>query len=81
MPTWVYSGKNGKVERALVSGKTRLLRGEPRPDSHMSETLLKGYYAQECEQGSRFKSGYSKGQLKKVHETALARFNELGQES
>ncbi len=68
------------MERALVTSKV-LLRGEPRPDSHMSETILKGYYKQELEQGSRFRSGYTKNQIKRTHEIALARFGELGQES
>jgi hypothetical protein len=77
---WAYRESGGKVERALVSGK-KLLRGEPRPDLHFSETVLKGYYQQECDQGSRFHSGYSKSQIKKVHSRALERFQQLGQES
>ncbi len=80
LPTWAYREKSGKVERALVTSKI-LLRGEPRPDNHFSETILKGYYAQECEKGSRFRSGYSKKMIKRTHEIALARFGELGKES
>ena len=38
----------------------------------MSEKVLKGYYALECEKGSRFNSGYSKNQIKTVHERNIA---------
>ena len=76
---WVYRNLGNGVEKRLVSHKSRT-RGEARPDNHFSETLLKAYYAQECELGSRFKSGYSKNIIKRVHDTALQRFEQLGQD-
>jgi hypothetical protein len=81
MPSKIaYREVNGKVRRVLVSNRITP-KGETRPDRHVSETILKGYYAMEQEKGCRFRSGYSKNQLKRVHETALSRFDELGMES
>ena len=74
-----YVGKKGKVHRRLLANKQ--VRGEVRPDYHFSQTVLRGYYARECEQGSRFRSNYSKDTIKRAHETALARFSETGAES
>jgi hypothetical protein len=34
---------------------------------------LRAYYKLECEEGSRFRSGYTKNQIKRVHDTAMAR--------
>jgi len=80
MTYFYFVGKDGRVHRRLLTGKKRL-RGEDRPDYHFSQTVLKGYYARECQEGSRFQSGYTKNLIKKVHETALARYAETGQES
>ena len=79
MPTYVYyEGNDGKVHRRLLTGKIRP-RGQERPDKHFSETVLRGYYARECEQGSRFRSGYTKNIIKRVHDNALARFEQTGE--
>jgi hypothetical protein len=73
---WRYQEINGRVEKRIVHSRDApLRRGEPRPDRHFSETLLRAYYALECEQGSRFRSGYPKSIIKRVHENALARDN------
>jgi hypothetical protein len=66
--------KGGRVIKRLVSGNgaKRHPRGERRPDRHFSQTLLRNYYTLECEQGSRFRSIYTKNQIKKVHETRLS---------
>jgi hypothetical protein len=79
MPTYTYyEGSDGRVHRRLVTEKK--LRGGERPDNHFSQTILKGYYKLEQEQGSRFKSGYSKNQIKRAHDNALARFEQTGAE-
>jgi hypothetical protein len=81
MAIWAYrQTRDGRVDKRLVAGK-RMARGESRPDDHFSETILKAYYRQEIEKGSRFRSGYKKSVIKNVHDTALARWRELGQES
>jgi hypothetical protein len=66
-----YREINGRVVKDVIS-RTRL-RGEERPPGHFSETVLKGYYAAECEQGSRFRSGYPAKVTKRVWEHARAR--------
>jgi len=76
---WVYRQRGRGVEKRLLSYKSRA-RGQPRPDDHFSQTLLKAYYEQECQHGSRFRSGYSKNQIRRVHDTALQRFEQLGQD-
>ncbi len=79
---WRYREINGRVEKRIVHPRDApRLRGQPRPDRHFSETLLKAYYAKECEQGSRFRSNYPKSIIKRVHDTALARYDETGEES
>ena len=76
-----YAGRNGTVERELVvKGTKRALRGEYRPARHQSETILKALYELECRDGCRFRSGYTKSVLKHVHETALERYDQTGQE-
>ena len=75
--TITYKEKNGRVIRVISEGR-RKLRGEPPPDRHFSETLLRAYYQLECEQGSRFKSTYTKNQIKRAHDTAIARFEQTG---
>jgi hypothetical protein len=82
MAIWVYKqDRDGRVGKLLVAGDgKRHLRGEEPPDDHLSKTILRAYYRRECEQGSRFWSGYSKDKIKRVHDTALARWHELGQE-
>ena len=72
-----YKLKNGQVVREIVH-RTRV-RGNARPDRHFSETLLRAYYAKECEDGSRFRSTYSKNQIKRAHETAIQRFEQTGE--
>jgi len=42
----------------------------PSPELLHDHKILKGYYRHECEQGSRFRSGYSKKTLAKVYEQA-----------
>ena len=74
-----YRERNGRVEKRIIhNSRLSRLRGEPPPDRHFSETLLRAYYSLECEAGSRFKSKYTKNQIKRVHDTALARFDETG---
>jgi hypothetical protein len=75
-----YSLKDGKVRREIIAqAHKRRLRGLPLPhDRHLSETILKAYYRLECEKGSKFRSGYSKDTIKRVHETALQRFDQTG---
>ena len=80
MATFKYFEKGGRVIRRLLTEKPRL-RGLERPDGHFSETILKGYYARECEEGSRFRSSYTKTQIKNAHERAIQRFEQLKQES
>ena len=76
-----YVGRNGKVEKEIVTERNRRpLRGEGRPARHQSETILNAYYELECRDGSRFRSNYTKNQIKRAHETATKRFNELGEE-
>lgn len=77
-----YSEKNGRVIKRLVSGDgpKRHPRGERRPDRHFSQALLRSYHTLECEQGSRFRSVYTKNQIKRVHETRLELFDQTGRE-
>jgi hypothetical protein len=78
---WRYQEINGRVEKRIVHSRDApLRRGEPRPDRHFSETLLRAYYRLECEEGSRFRSNYSKNQIKRVHDNALRRYEATGQE-
>lgn len=74
-----YRQRNGRVERRIVHTRNApQLRGEARPDQHFSQTLLKAYYDLECSQ--TFRSGFTKGQIKRAHETAIQRFEQTGQE-
>jgi hypothetical protein len=73
-----YREINGRVVKDVIS-RTRL-RGEERPPGHFSETVLKAYYKLECDEGSRFKSGYSKNEIKRTHDTAIQRFQQTGKE-
>ena len=74
-----YAGRNGTVEKELLAGVKRA-RGEDRPARHQSETILRALYELECRDGCRFRSGYTKSVLKHVHETALERYDQTGQE-
>jgi hypothetical protein len=68
-----YRLVNGRVEKRIICDGTRP-RGDLLPhDRHFSETLLRAYYKLECEEGSRFRSSYTKTQIKRVHDTAMAR--------
>jgi len=70
-----YREVNGQVVKQIVHRSH--LRGEPRPDpAHFSQRLLNAYYQLECEQGSRFRSTFTKGQIKRTHETAIQRFEQ-----
>ena len=75
-----YRFVDGVVKREILAS-SRHKRGEERPPRHFSERLLRSYYDLECSEGSRFRSSYSKNQIKRVHETALARYDETGVES
>jgi hypothetical protein len=66
-----YKLVGDRVEKRIV--QSRRLRGEPRPDPSFHHTLLKAHYQVECEQGSRYRSGYTKNQTKRVLEGAMAR--------
>ena len=77
-----YRVVNGKVEKEILAGGDRRpIRGEDRPVRHFSEQLLKSYYQLECSEGSRFKSIYTKNVIKHVHDTALQRYEQTGQEA
>ena len=70
---WSYKVDcEGNVRKILVSETIRP-RGEERPPFSFNETILKAYYAQECEKGSRFHSAYPKSVIKRVHETQIER--------
>jgi len=72
-----YTVKNGRVVRSISKGRSTP-KSEPPPDRHFSQTLLRAYYQLECEQGSRFRSTYTKNQIKRAHDTAIARFEQTG---
>ena len=42
------------------------LVGTPLKQDDQATTIRKGYYEAECQGGSRFKSSYSKNQIKKI---------------
>ena len=67
--------KRGQVERRIVHNRNSpRFRGEAPPDpAHFSQRLLNAYYRLECEQGSRFKSSYTKDRIKRTHDDAIAR--------
>lgn len=75
-----YTWREGRVEKRIISGDAckRHPRGERRPDRNFSQTLLRSYYSKECEDGSRFRSSFSKNQIKRVHETRLEQFDQTG---
>jgi len=72
----------GNTIRRIISGAAhaRNPRGERRPDRHFSQTLLGSYYKVECEQGSRFQSGFTKKQIKTVHDRRLQLFDQTGRQ-
>jgi len=82
MITAYSADRSGRVIRHIVRGgaSARHPRHEPRPDRHFSQTLLRNYYTLECEQGSRFRSIYSKNQLRRVHGTRLELFDQTGKD-
>ena len=49
----------GAVERVGVVGT-------PREPDDQATSIRKGYYEAECQGGSRFKSSYTKNQIKKI---------------
>lgn len=73
-----YREINGQVVRDIVHRTRRV--GEV-PPAHFSQRLLRSYYDLECRDGSRFRSGYSKNQIKRAHETAIQRWEQTGVES
>ena len=75
--------EKGRVMKRVVSDRHRgrPAKGEVRADKHFSEAILRAYYRLECEEGSRFRSGFSKRQIKSVHSRALERFEQTGVES
>jgi hypothetical protein len=79
--TYRYRMVGGVVKREiLVPGNRRRVRGEDRPQ-HFSRTLLNAYYQLECEHGCRFRSNYAKDRIKRVHDTAIERFEQTGVEA
>jgi hypothetical protein len=72
----------GNTIRRIVAGRDchRAPRGERRPDRHFSQTLLRSYYQLECERGSRFRSQFTKNQIKKVHDERLQLFDQTGRD-
>jgi hypothetical protein len=75
---WRYhQASDGGIIKDVVSIRSRP-KGEKKPDRHFSQTLLRNYYMVECAEGSRFRSIYSKKQIKKVHENRLQEFDETG---
>lgn len=72
--------KGNTIRRILHGGTKRSPRGERRPDRHFSQTLMRSYYAIECEQGARFRSTFTKNQIKRVHETRLQLFDQTGRD-
>jgi hypothetical protein len=79
MITAYSQDRMGRVIRRIVrGGAARHPRGERRPDRHFSETLLRNYYTCECAEGSRFRSEFSKNQIKRVHENRLQEFDQTG---
>lgn len=72
-----YKLVDGEVRREILTQRRHTL-GEERPPGHFSERLLKNYYELECQQGSRFRSGYRKSVIKRAHETAIQRFEQTG---
>jgi hypothetical protein len=82
MITAYSQDRMGRVIRRIVHGgaSSRHPRGDRRPDRHFSQTLLRNYYTLECEQGSKFRSTYTKNQIKRVHDTRLELFDQTGRE-
>ena len=82
MITAYSQDENGRVIRRIISGGSHKLhpRTERPPDRHFSQTLLRSYYALECEQGSRFRSEFTKNRIKRVHEDRLQLFDQTGRE-
>jgi hypothetical protein len=75
-----YKEVKGIVKKRLLASGTRIYpRGEPRPPRHSSEQILKAYYALECEQ--KFRSSYTKNQIKRVHGDAIQRWEQTGAEA
>ena len=78
-----YRQVGDSVEKRIIHGEEhkRSPRGVPPDNRHMSETVLKAYYQLECQHGSRFRSAYTKNQIKRVHERALEKFDQTGIET
>jgi hypothetical protein len=77
--TFRYRLVDGKVCRELLaSGFKRHSRGEERPQ-HFSRTIINALYQLECEQ--KFRSTFTKNQLKRIHERAIERWEQTGAET
>jgi hypothetical protein len=73
-----YRLVDGIVRRELLASGKRHSSGEERPQ-HFSRTIMNALYALECEQ--KFRSNFSKNTLKRVHETAIERWEQTGAET
>jgi hypothetical protein len=71
-----YRLVDGDVKRELLAEGSRHKSGEEPPNGHMSRTILKALYELEC--SHKFRSTYTKNQLKRIHETALQRWEQTG---
>ena len=76
MPIHEYEMPNGRIVEIVESSQTVIPNGWKRlmsigsfstgsvKEQGMSESVKAGYYKRECEDGSRFKSSYSKKKIK-----------------
>ena len=76
MPIHEYEMPNGGIVEIVESSQTVIPKDWKRlmsigsfstgsvKEQGMSESVKAGYYKRECEDGSRFKSGYSKKKIK-----------------
>lgn len=76
MPIHEYEMPNGRIVEIVESSQTVIPKGWKRlmsigsfstgsvKEQGMSESVKAGYYKRECEDGSRFKSSYSKKKIK-----------------
>lgn len=82
MPIYEYETESGDVvtrlvpvdqrdsqsglRRKTVPSTLRVLCGEPTPDQLQARNVLKGYHNLECKEGSRFRSSFTKQQIKEA---------------
>jgi ABC-type ATPase with predicted acetyltransferase domain len=58
--------KQDGLERVSIHTQINTISNRTTPESDTAKTVLKGYHAEECSKGSRFRSDFTPEQIKRA---------------